>query len=84
MVESLKKGSRMEPRVPAVLPKRELYFVLSALMLGMLLAALDATIVSTALPTIVGDLHGANHLSWVVVGVSAGLHGQYPTVGQTR
>jgi len=49
------------------LPKRELYFVLSALMLGMLLAALDATIVSTALPTIVGDLHGANHLSWVVV-----------------
>ncbi len=36
-------------------------------MLGMLLAALDSTIVSTALPTIVGDLHGANHLSWVVV-----------------
>jgi EmrB/QacA subfamily drug resistance transporter len=52
---------------PQALPKRELYFVLSALMLGMLLAALDATIVSTALPTIVGDLHGANHLSWVVV-----------------
>ncbi|HEY5121522.1 MAG TPA: MFS transporter, partial [Acidimicrobiales bacterium] len=57
----------MEPRAPGILPKRELYFVLSALMLGMLLAALDATIVSTALPTIVGDLHGANHLSWVVV-----------------
>ena len=36
-------------------------------MLGMLLSALDATIVSTALPTIVGDLHGANHLTWVVV-----------------
>jgi EmrB/QacA subfamily drug resistance transporter len=30
------------------------------------LAALDATIVSTALPTIAGDLHGLNHLSWVV------------------
>ena len=57
----------METRTPGVLPKRELYFVLSALMLGMLLAALDGTIVSTALPTIVGDLHGANHLSWVVV-----------------
>ena len=57
----------MPTRVPGTLPKRELYFVLSALMLGMLLAALDATIVSTALPTIVGDLHGANHLSWVVV-----------------
>jgi EmrB/QacA subfamily drug resistance transporter len=37
-----------------------------ALMLGMFLAALDQTIVSTALPTIVGDLHGLNHLSWVV------------------
>ncbi len=57
----------MSTRAPGALPKRELYFVLSALMLGMLLAALDATIVSTALPTIVGDLHGANHLSWVVV-----------------
>src|SRR4249919_10986 len=33
---------------------------------GLLLAALDSTIVSTALPTIVGDLGGAEHLSWVV------------------
>ena len=57
----------MTTRVAGALPKRELYFVLSALMLGMLLAALDGTIVSTALPTIVGDLHGENHLSWVVV-----------------
>src|SRR2546423_6822493 len=35
-------------------------------MLGMFLAALDQTIVSTALPTIVGDLGGLSHLSWVV------------------
>src|SRR5687767_15901624 len=34
--------------------------------LGMLLAALDQTIVGTALPTIVGDLGGASHISWVV------------------
>jgi EmrB/QacA subfamily drug resistance transporter len=40
--------------------------VFIALMLGMFLAALDQTIVSTALPTIVGDLGGLNHLSWVV------------------
>jgi EmrB/QacA subfamily drug resistance transporter len=55
---------------PAIEPitKRELYFIFGALMLGMLLAALDSTIVATALPTIVGDLHGASHLSWVVVG----------------
>ena len=40
--------------------------VFAALMLVMFLAALDQTIVSTALPTIVGDLGGLNHLSWVV------------------
>jgi EmrB/QacA subfamily drug resistance transporter len=57
----------MSDQLAGAMPKRELYFVLGALMLGMLLAALDSTIVSTALPTIVGDLHGANHLSWVVV-----------------
>jgi EmrB/QacA subfamily drug resistance transporter len=42
------------------------WMVLGALMLAMLLAALDQTIVSTALPTIVGDLGGFTHLSWVV------------------
>jgi EmrB/QacA subfamily drug resistance transporter len=45
---------------------RALRTVFIALMLGMFLAALDQTIVSTALPTIVGDLGGLNHLSWVV------------------
>jgi EmrB/QacA subfamily drug resistance transporter len=39
---------------------------IGALLLGMLLAALDQTIVSTALPTIVSDLGGLKHLSWVV------------------
>ena len=48
--------------------KPSVYLIFGALMLGMLLAALDSTIVATALPTIVGDLHGASHLSWVVVG----------------
>ena len=38
----------------------------SGAMLGLLLAALDQTIVATALPRIVADLHGLNHLSWVV------------------
>ncbi|MDE3026131.1 MAG: MFS transporter, partial [Acidobacteriota bacterium] len=46
-------------------PRKRVIF--SALMLVVLLAALDQTIVSTALPTIVGDLHGANHYTWVVV-----------------
>ena len=40
--------------------------IFSALLLVLLLASLDQTIVSTALPTIVGDLGGIQHLSWVV------------------
>jgi EmrB/QacA subfamily drug resistance transporter len=40
--------------------------ILGSLLLGMLLAALDQTIVATALPTIVGDLGGAEHISWIV------------------
>ncbi|MEV8591673.1 MFS transporter [Streptomyces sp. NPDC052012] len=39
---------------------------IGALLLGLLLAALDQTIVSTALPTIVSELGGLEHLSWVV------------------
>lgn len=45
---------------------RQIQVIFSGLMLGMLLAALDQTIVSTALPTITGELGGLAHLSWVV------------------
>ncbi len=45
---------------------RRLGFVIGALLLVMLLASLDQTIVSTALPTIVGELGGLEHISWVV------------------
>lgn len=48
------------------LSHRQVMVVMSGLMLGMLLAALDQTIVATALPTIVASLHGEEHLSWVV------------------
>src|SRR5580658_10728800 len=51
------------------LPTREhppVRLLFSALLLVMLLAALDQTIVSTALPTIVGELGGLENLSWVV------------------
>jgi EmrB/QacA subfamily drug resistance transporter len=49
------------------LSHRRVLIIIAALLLGMFLAALDQTIVSTALPTIVADLHGASHLAWVVV-----------------
>src|SRR6201990_3253754 len=45
---------------------RSVGVVFAGLMLVMLMAALDQTIVSTALPTIVGDLGGLSHISWVV------------------
>jgi MFS family permease len=51
---------------PIVENNRKVMLVFAGVMLGMFLAALDQTIVATALPTIVGDLGGANHLSWVV------------------
>ena len=43
----------------------EIMVIISALMLAMLLAALDQTIVSTALPRIASDLHGLSKYSWV-------------------
>jgi len=45
---------------------RQILAIMSGLMLGMFLAALDQTIVATALPTIVGDFHRSNLLSWVI------------------
>jgi EmrB/QacA subfamily drug resistance transporter len=51
---------------PGSLTHRQIQVIYTGLMVGMLLAALDQTIVATALPTIVGDLGGLNHLSWVV------------------
>jgi EmrB/QacA subfamily drug resistance transporter len=48
------------------LTHRQVLIIFSGLVLGMLLAALDQTIVATALPTIVGDLGGLDKLAWVV------------------
>jgi len=61
----------LQPAAPAatgarVYSHREVLIVFSGLMLGMLLAALDQTVVATALPTIVGQLGGLDHLAWVV------------------
>ena len=51
---------------PKTLTHKEIMFVLSGLMVGMLLAALDQTIVSTALKRIVEDFNGLEHYTWVV------------------
>ena len=51
---------------PQALPRARVWAIFAGLMLAMLLAALDQTIVATALPTIVSELGGLEHLSWVV------------------
>jgi len=51
---------------PPARPQREVLLAFSAMMLATLLAALDQTVVATALPQIVTDLHGFEQLSWVV------------------
>ncbi|HYD99435.1 MAG TPA: MFS transporter, partial [Alphaproteobacteria bacterium] len=58
----------MTAPAPVVFTRREVLLVLGGTMLGMFLSALDQTIVATALPTIVGELGGLEHLSWVVTG----------------
>jgi EmrB/QacA subfamily drug resistance transporter len=61
------RAEAWQPGGPVVaLTHRQILIVFSGLMLGMFLAALDQTIVGTALPTIVNSLHGLNHMSWVV------------------
>ena len=57
-------GAPRPDQAEVAAPKRNLIF--SAVLLGMLLAALDQTIVATALPTVVADLGGAGHQAWVV------------------
>src|SRR5215213_4975945 len=46
--------------------RKQILVIYAGLVLAMLLAALDSTIVATALPTIVGELGGLEHLAWVV------------------
>ncbi len=59
-------GVRSGPTAAPGEQHRSVLVVFTGLMLVLLMAALDQTIVSTALPTIVGDLGGLNHISWVV------------------
>ncbi|HYZ11466.1 MAG TPA: MDR family MFS transporter [Actinomycetota bacterium] len=64
------------------LSHREILVVYSGLMVGILLAALDQTIVATALPTIVGELGGLAHLSWVVTAYLLSSTASVPLYGK--
>ncbi|MCZ2805363.1 MDR family MFS transporter [Modestobacter sp. VKM Ac-2983] len=50
---------------PIVLTRRRINTIFGALLAGMLMAALDQTIISTAMPTIVGELGGVSHMAWM-------------------
>ncbi len=62
--------------------RRELYTLFGALMLTMLLASLDQTIVGTALPTIVGDLQGMDDYTWVVTAYLIATTASVPLYGK--
>jgi MFS family permease len=62
--------------------RRGVLLVASGLMMVMLLASLDQTIVSTALPTIVGDLGGLEHISWVVTAYLLAITAVTPLYGK--
>jgi EmrB/QacA subfamily drug resistance transporter len=57
---------RNTPGAAGSLPRRQVLIIFSGLLLAMLLAALDSTIIATALPTIVGELGGLERIAWVV------------------
>jgi hypothetical protein len=69
MTDRSSRGAAVSPNSGSVtgespaLSSQRVLLVMGGLLLGMLLAALDQTIVATALPTIAGDLHGLSHLS---------------------
>lgn len=59
-------GPTHPQRTRPALTHRQIQIVYFGLMLGLMVASLDQTIVATALPTIAGDLGGLNHISWVI------------------
>src|SRR4051794_8304160 len=64
------------------LGRRRFALTFGGLLLAMLLASLDQTIVATALPTIVGDLGGLDQLSWVVTAYLLGATVSMPLWGR--
>ncbi|QDQ12940.1 MDR family MFS transporter [Streptomyces spectabilis] len=77
---AVKPGST--PQAAEGPPQRSVRVVIFALMVAILLAMLDNMIVSPAMPTIVGDLGGLEHLSWVVTGYTLATAASTPIWGK--
>ncbi|MET8801109.1 MDR family MFS transporter [Streptomyces sp. NPDC004546] len=76
-VEGVLESSKPEGKQP-----KSVRVVLLALMIAMMLAMLDNMIVGTAMPTIVGELGGLEHLSWVVTGYTLATAASTPIWGK--
>ena len=63
-------------------PDRRFWAVYVALLLVMFLSAMDQTIVGTALPTIVGELGGAEHMSWIITAYTLAITVVMPLYGK--
>src|SRR5260221_1213385 len=72
------------PATRPALSHQQILLLMGGLMTGMLLAALDQTIVGTALPTIVRDLSGIEHYSWVVTAYLLASTASTPLYGMIR
>src|SRR5947209_14329878 len=85
MVETSQKPVVRAPTVELsyhALPRRALVLTVIGLMLGLLLAALDQTIVGTAMPRIIADLEGFEHYAWVTTAYMLTSTTVVPIVGK--
>ena len=63
-------------------PDRDFWIIYVCLMIVMFLSSLDQTIVATALPTIVGDLGGAEHMAWAITAYTLAITVSMPVYGK--
>lgn len=69
-------------RPDGMLPQRQINLIFVGLLISMLLASLDQMIFSTALPTIVGELDGVNHMLWVTTAYIVAVTVMMPIYGK--
>lgn len=63
-------------------PDRRFWLIYVFLLVVMFLSALDQTIVGTAMPTIVGDLGGVEHMAWIVTAYTLAITVSMPVYGK--
>src|SRR5687767_11404104 len=80
--QTLKRMAHTRAAPPPSIEQQKVVIVFGGLVLAMMLAALDSTIVSTALPTIVGELGGLTQLAWVVTAYLLGQTVVTPIYGK--